>query len=1330
MKNLKSLSNILIFIIFGIFFSLIISFASSPEMMPLINHTPNLNQKELIALPASKTANQANIYQALKLGYRDPDPDTLRNHDGHPSFFYLADSVYYVTRLTVPNYIASACTLKSIRFQLYRSRSIAQCLCSLLVWRDTVIEGKHQPGLQVFNGYYLIPSWSINDAAWINLPQLPTIITFNANEDFWLGLWAPTLDINMMSDGSENTDTTRNERKRPGQTWSSNRYDFMQEAIVSYTPLDTNAGVTAVENVEKILDRNDPEHPDTVITVKARVRNYGRTSLSPGIPIILQIDGPGITYMDTEYTQYDIARNSTELVTFQPVWQVPNVTGDYNIKAWSNLANDIQLENDTANMTTFVYTHGQRESFLAPEFPPSGWTVFNFNSGNEWERVTFTYYNDPNSAEIFFDPTPYPANNDWLITSCFKALPSDSIIFWYRAASSQYYETLLVRVNTNHDLDTVNFSVVQTVVTNDTKWQHCIIPLNGIISDSAHINVAFHYPCYRHFYIAMDEVIIPPPDTVFDFFTVSITAPGLPITKDSSYIPAAKFRNNSIGSGPEGVPVFYQIIGDSTFYFDSSFVGIDPGSTEPVKFNLFLPTVSETVLIKVWTGYANDENRTNDTIFKTVFIAPKFQSIPYVENFDENWGPFGNNPPLGGWRVIDNGQGQGEPAWNTNDWHKDTVRINSALIRDVAQVFYSPFEISNDRLISPRFDCSNPGTYILSFWHWYRDANPITEDSGLILISTNGGATWNRRIARYTNASDSGYKTFTISQYAACSSNVKICFWYNATNEYWWSIDDFSLEWIPSVPVLTYPPDNFDTSANYIRFTWSSVPGATNYVIQVAYDSDFQYIRTSDTVLTNSDSLDLIPTDYWWRVQTGIPYSTWSETRHLHVGNPPQPIYGWYQLASISPSPSSRFVGDGGALIFCALDSNIYLLKGNNTRDFYAYDIVDSVWSPRALIGLDTQITRSVKKGGAMCFGDTLLYAVKGNKSNEFWVYNPKTDTWIQKASVKDIKLYGGTGLVYMPATRSENKINHQTISDDNTLMPTENKIYLLAGGRKPTEPNFYCYDIARDTWSELRKAPIEVNSNKAWRDGSCLTALDGTIYALKGGDKYNYFYSYDIISDSWITRESIPRIDTLYGRKKKVLVKDGAAMTAVNGEIYAIKGGGTNVFWKYTPNADTGIWTRLDSIPRLLKRSVPKKGAALTSGFDRVYLIKGNITLEFWQWYPETTIVASDKKIITPRENLNINASPVLTKYDMSITLYPNPCDQLTTITYTNAKSEQVSLKLFDAMGRTVKIIHQGYLPTGLYHTNLSVKDLAPGVYFIGYRNTEKELITKLIIQ
>ena len=428
---------------------------------------------------------------------------------------------------------------------------------------------------------------------------------------------------------------------------------------------------------------------------------------------------------------------------------------------------------------------------------------------------------------------------------------------------------------------------------------------------------------------------------------------------------------------------------------------------------------------------------------------------------------------------------------------------------------------------------------------------------------------------------------------------------------------------------------------------------------------------------------------------------------------------GWTQKESMPTGVPGKYVKAGGALVraydFENYSDVLYALRGNKSKEFYMYN---GTWTAKETIpyGYKYPLTEPPKinkkypgKGAALCWnGDSIIYATKGNSTQEFWMYNTNANTWTAKAFVPVPKaLKGGTSIAYL-----------------------DGKVYLLAGGQKKTDLiNFYVYDPTGDTalgtpWTPLGLLTLGPNI-KIWKDGACLTELGGTLYALKSNDKYNPFFSYNIVGNTWTEFDSIPMLDSVAGKRKKIAVKDGGAMTSGNGAIYAIKGGGANVFWKF----DGVAWSKQESIPRLHKKSVPKTGAALAYAWGKLYLLKGNNTPEFWRYYIPSSFDFVARPF-TPSTITSVMTEKTMTTSEFNFAVAPNPFTKLATIRYTVPVSGKVSIKLYNASGRLVETMVNEYVNAGAYTTRLSSDNLAKGVYFVKYETNNSKAELKLIVQ
>ena len=481
--------------------------------------------------------------------------------------------------------------------------------------------------------------------------------------------------------------------------------------------------------------------------------------------------------------------------------------------------------------------------------------------------------------------------------------------------------------------------------------------------------------------------------------------------------------------------------------------------------------------------------------------------------------------------------------------------------------------------------------------------------------------------------------------------------------------------------------------------------GDTTFTI--AANTDYQL----DSVLVDEVSVGAV---------TSYPFTDVIDDHTIHAMFSMTALPGWTQKESLPP-----LVKDGGALVGVTGTKDgdlLFAFRGAKSKEFYMYD---GTWTAKETIPFGYKYPlieppainkKYPGKGAAFCYdGVNTIYATKGNGTWEFWAYDMETDTWTAKAFIPSLqKIKGGTSMAYY-----------------------EGKVYLLAGAQKKDNlNNFFVYNPAADSdlgipWTALSGAPVTpplTLKAKPFKDGSAIAVIGNTIYAIKGGDKYNFFYAYDIATDIWTELETIPLVHSALGKKNKV--GDGGAMTTDGSILYVIKGKGKQDFWSYNPISE-GVWTSLDTIPRVgvaFKKSVPKTGAGLAYANSRVWLLKGNKTYEFWSF----VLSKENSKVnfVGQGFSLATQSKPKGLPYMQTATIdvTPNPFTKLTTIRYTVPISGKVSLKLYNATGRLIEILQDGYLSSGIYSMNLS--DIVKGIYFLKYESNTNKSEVKLIVQ
>jgi Tol biopolymer transport system component len=165
-------------------------------------------------------------------------------------------------------------------------------------------------------------------------------------------------------------------------------------------------------------------------------------------------------------------------------------------------------------------------------------------------------------------------------------------------------------------------------------------------------------------------------------------------------------------------------------------------------------------------------------------------------------------------------------------------------------------------------------------------------------------------------------------------------------------------------------------------------------------------------------------------------------------------------------------------------------------------------------------------------------------------------------------------------------------------------RLYALKGNNT-TE--FYRLLLGVNTWEELADIPYQGNDGrkKKVNGGGALAALDGYIYALKGGNS-QHFFRYDTVSMIWTERCPIPN-----GSPSKK-VRDGAALVAYGGYIWALKGNRTKQFWRYDPGNNT--WSGMANVDYKVKI-----GGALTFLSDTIYAFRGGSKKTLWRYNTTT---------------------------------------------------------------------------------------------------------------
>ncbi len=425
---------------------------------------------------------------------------------------------------------------------------------------------------------------------------------------------------------------------------------------------------------------------------------------------------------------------------------------------------------------------------------------------------------------------------------------------------------------------------------------------------------------------------------------------------------------------------------------------------------------------------------------------------------------------------------------------------------------------------------------------------------------------------------------------------------------------------------------------------------------------------------------------------------------------------GWHEVEPLPVGPTATKAPKAGAWLVTGPDKDspgtvIYAAKGNKTGDFQKYYPAENRWVSLPSI-LDSEPAlgkaKPVAKGSrAVSDGEQYLYVLKGNNTQGFWRYRVEDGTWDTLTRAPQ-KIKGGNDIAYVEWAGKK-------------------YVYLLGGGKTA----FYRYDIDEKQWTLLDSVPYG-NNKKKYAAGSFLVYDRAkTIYVHQANviDEKNarhYMFRYDLEGDSWYTTplKGMPLLGTEGGSEnKRKKSKDGAAGIWHEGYLYAVKGGGSQGFYKYDP-AGSGTWIQLETIPRNGSggKKTVKDGGSLTVWKNAFFLLKGNKTYEFWRYVQPVFQAPSFMPQASGAQGQTEAQTAVLG-------VAPNPlAEGFATVRYNLSKTGPISVTVYDAAGRAV--FREAYSAGRDGTVTLDLRSLSAGVYLVQLETPGQRLTGKVTVQ
>jgi len=637
-----------------------------------------------------------------------------------------------------------------------------------------------------------------------------------------------------------------------------------------YYGREVDMGVSRLVGIQ-----TEPRFVGDMDTFRIRVSNFG-TSDQTGVYVVLDVDEDRVDSVAVDV-------NGGTFVDTLLRWR-PAAGGSKNLRFFTKLSDDQDGSNDTLRRVDQVITTVTSfdEGFEGEAFPPPGWSVTDSNGvDGTWSRSSLRYHAGQAGARTSPDPGPYANGAHDVLYTPVCDLTGASIwrfSFWHLDSIEADFDSVYLEYATDVQPDAATPPAWSPLRGWSQSEPATWLEFDTLLRDGLTSRWRFRWrfkadnSIEREGTWVDDLRLVPVPANDLGVQSL-LSVRSYPLTIDSAASFRIRIRN--YGTDDQIAPV--ELLADGVVKARLPAVGPIPAFGTFDTALAWTPAATGPVRLKFCTVLSPDADPTNDTLELARYVNPASYVPDYAEDFNEAWED-ANNPPWYGWRIV-NGGSEYPPVQNRNDWIK-YGGVYDAATTEGSGVPGGPTEAPNDSLISPRFDCSAPGTYTLTMWYdfYIWDA----PDCMRVLLSTDDGGSWS--VVHFTVVSERGLRAFDVTSLVAGEPNVRVAFVHvntapNGSPYNYWDVDWFTFTALPGAPTLTLPASGDTINQARPRFDWSESPYAVRYWIQVDDDPSFVSPEIDDSSSTSGSFTPATPLTegrWFWRVAGSKDVAVWS----------------------------------------------------------------------------------------------------------------------------------------------------------------------------------------------------------------------------------------------------------------------------------------------------------------------------------------------------------------------------------------------------------------------------------------------------------------------